>query len=295
VNQTYVDDPEIGEVLRDKRFRKAISHAMNRRRIVEVVFEGVGEPKQGTISEQAWHFQSEEGRAVLRSWERTDAAYDPGRARRLLDSAGLVDRDGDGWRELPSGGKFTLIMDLGEWGGKEICTEATEAYRGDLEAVGIRVAVNNLIQQPGWDLRQREGQYMLRNAITCELDIWTYPDWIFPVRDNRSWPMYGRWRQTGGAEGWAPPEGSAAARLTALYDRGLNEPDEGMRHRIVWEAIQIHIEDGPFFIGAAGDQTQPVVVAKNFRNVPETGILGPWAPGSPGNKHPEQFWIEQHE
>ena len=45
-------------------------------------------------------------------------------------------------------------------------------------------------------------------------------------------------------------------------------------------------------IGASGDQPMPVVVANNFRNVPETGILGPWAPASPGNKHPEQFFIE---
>jgi hypothetical protein len=34
-------------------------------------------------------------------------------------------------------------------------------------------------------------------------------------------------------------------------------------------------------------------VKTNIRNVPQTGVLGPWAPGSPGNKFPEQFYIEQ--
>ena len=34
-------------------------------------------------------------------------------------------------------------------------------------------------------------------------------------------------------------------------------------------------------------------VANNVDQVPETGVLGPWAPGSPGNTHPEQYWINE--
>ena len=73
----------------------------------------------------------------------------------------------------------------------------------------------------------------------------------------------------------------------------MAEPTVEGRHEIVWEAIRIHIEDGPFTLGAAGDQPMPVIVRNNVHNVPEFGILGPWAPGSPGNTHPEQYWIEQ--
>jgi hypothetical protein len=46
-------------------------------------------------------------------------------------------------------------------------------------------------------------------------------------------------------------------------------------------------------IGAAGDQSMPVVVGNNFHGIPDLVILGPWAPGSPGNLHPEQFWMDQ--
>jgi peptide/nickel transport system substrate-binding protein len=159
------------------------------------------------------------------------------------------------------------------------------------EAVGIKTLVNNLMNQPDWDLRQREAKYMFRNCHASEVDIWTYPDWMFPLRDNRAWPLQGKWRQTGGAEGEEPLPDSPAAKLQALYDKGLAEPDEQKRHEIVWEAIRIHIEEGPFTLGAAGDQPMPVVLKNNFKNVPTEGILGPWAPGSPGNKHPEQFYI----
>lgn len=283
---------EIRALLRDVNFRKGISVALDRQRLIDVVWDGIGIPQQATISPQSWHFQSPEGQQVFKEWQQADAQYDPDLAKQRLDAAGLTDKDGDGWRDLPSGKPFTLILDLGDWGGQQISIESTEVFKEYLEAVGIKTIVNNLIGQPDWDLRQREAKYMLRNCHASEVDIWTYPDWIFPVRDNRAWPLQGKWRQTGGEEGEEPLPGSPAARLQALYDKGLAEPDEQKRHEIVWEAIRIHIEEGPFTLGAAGDQPMPVVVKNNFHNVPETGILGPWAPGSPGNKFPEQFYID---
>ena len=81
--------------------------------------------------------------------------------------------------------------------------------------------------------------------------------------------------------------------MQAIYDAGLAEPDVNKRHELVWDAIRVHIEEGPFTLGAAGDQPMPVIIGNNFHNVPELGVLGPWAPGSPGNLHPEQFWISQ--
>ena len=160
-----------------------------------------------------------------------------------------------------------------------------------LRAVGINARVNDLFGQPEWGLRQTEGRFMFRNCHAAELDIWTFPDFLFPTRDYRVWPLQGRWHQTGGAEGEAPLPGSPAQRLLELYYQGVAEGDEQRRHEIVWEAIQIHIEEGPFTLGGAGDQPMPVVIKHHFHNVPAFGILGPWAPSSPGNLYPEQFYM----
>jgi peptide/nickel transport system substrate-binding protein len=105
--------------------------------------------------------------------------------------------------------------------------------------------------------------------------------------------LEGLYYSSGGAEGIQPEDGSPAQRLQDLYDMGLAEPDEQKRHEIVYEAMKINIEEGPFVLGISGDQPMPVVVADKFHNVPEYGVLGPWAPASPGNTHPEQYWIEQ--
>lgn len=298
VNQNFADESidnweEIGDILRDKRVRQAMSHAMNRQRIIDVVWDGIGTAKQSTISPQAWHFASPEGKAVFDEWAASYAEYDPDTANALLDEAGVVDADGDGLRDLPSGAPFQLIMDLNDWPGERVAVAATEAYANDLKAVGFDIFVNSVIGTPEDQLRQDEGLYMMRAAHASELDIWTYPDWVFPLRNNRAFPKEGLWRQTGGEEGWEPEPGSPAAVLQDLYDKGLAEPDAEKRHEIVWEAVRVHIDEGPFMIGAAGDQPMPVIIGNNFMNVQDVGILGPWAPGSPGNTHPEQFWIQQ--
>ena len=80
--------------------------------------------------------------------------------------------------------------------------------------------------------------------------------------------------------------------LQALYDKGLATAGIDERHQIVWDAIQIHIDHGPFMIGGSGDQQMPVVVRNGFHGIPDLVILGPWAPGSPGNLNTEQFWME---
>jgi peptide/nickel transport system substrate-binding protein len=294
IDKTYDNWEEIREVLRDKRFRQALSYAMDRQRILDVIYVLPVEPKSFTISPQSWHFQSEAGQEVFNEWATKYSEHDVDQANALLDEIGMQDSDGDGFRELPSGEKFTLVLDQGTWGaGQELNAKANEVYRTSLAEVGIDVLINDLVGQPDWDLRQTQGLYMLRNAGTSELDIWTYPDWVFPVRDNRAWPLQGKWRQTGGAEGEEPLPDSPAALLQALYDKGLAEPDAQKRHEIVWEAVRVHVDEGPFMLGAGGDRTSPVLIKNNFKNVPSTGILGPWAPGSPGNKHPEQFYIEQ--
>jgi peptide/nickel transport system substrate-binding protein len=296
VNQDYANESmdnweELRDLLRDRRFRQSLSHAMDRQRIIDIAWGGVGTPQQGTISPQAWHFASPEGQRVYEEWANAYAEHDPELAKRLLDEAGLVDADGDGLRDLPSGAPFQLIIDLTGWADETIGPYATESYIRDLSAVGIEALIKDVTNTPEAWLRTEQSHFMLSDCHASELDIWSWPGWIFPVDAWYAWPLQGRWRMTGGAEG-VEPAGVAKALLD-IYDRGLAEPDMDRRHELVWEAIRIHIEEGPFFIGASGDQPMPVVIADSFHGVPDLVILGPWAPGTPGNLHPEQFWIDQ--
>lgn len=292
------EDIEIRELLRNQDFRIGLSYAMNRQRVVDVAWEGIGEPKNFTISPQSPHFTSSaEGMKVYEQWANSYAEYNPEKAKEHFDKAGFVDANGDGIRDLPSGKPFTLVIDLNDWSSEKINTEFLQVYKLNLEAVGVKVLINNVIGTPDAGPRGDYGLYMLRTTHASELDLWTYPDWVFPVRGGgegtRAWPQQGLWYSTGGKEGWEPQPGSPAYRLQEIYRKGLQEPDEQKRHELVWEAIGIYLNEGPFIIGAAGDQPMPVVCKNYFKNVYEYGVLGPWAPGTPGNTFPEQFWMDK--
>jgi peptide/nickel transport system substrate-binding protein len=290
-SETYPDTwEEIRDLIQDKNFRRGLSHALNRERLIDVFWDGIGYPTNATISPQAWHFASSEGQAVYEEWRDAFIEFDQALAGQFFDDAGYSDADGDGWRDLPSGAAFTLVIDLGDWSGVPV--EAAEVYAGNLEEVGVQVLINELAGAE-FGQRQEQGLYMIRNMHASELDIWTYPDWMFPVRNNRSWPLEGNYRATGGESGWEPVPGTTYAyELQALYDLGLATAGVDERHQIVYDAIRIHIDEGPFMIGASGDQPMPVVIRNGFMGVPDLVVLGPWAPGSPGNLNPEQFWMQ---
>lgn len=291
-------DVEIRNLLRNPDFLRGLSYAMNRQRVVDVAWEGIGEPKNFTISPQSPHFTSSpEGMKVYERWAQAYAEYSPEKAKEHFDKAGFVDANGDGWRDLPSGKDFTLIIQLNDWSSAKINTEFVQVYKANLEDVGVKVLIDNAIGTPDGGMKRDNGLFMLATTHASELDLWTYPDWVFPVRGvgegTRAFPMQGQYYKTGGAEGWKPEPGSPAAILQDLYRQGLQEPDEMKRHEIIWKAVDVYIEKGPFIIGAAGDQPMPVVCKNYFKNVYEYGVLGPWAPGTPGNTFPEQFYMDK--
>lgn len=307
VNQDYVagggnypdDTPEhaaeIRAFFRDARFRKALSTGFDRLAVIQQAWGGVGVPQQATVSPQSQHFSSPQGQLVYQTWATSDAALDLTQANQWLDQLGMVDADFDGWRDLPSGRLFTLIIDFNDWGGSyAVQAQAAAEMERQWEAnLDILVSLNDLQGNPTIDNRVSQGHYMVRAVHVAEMDLWTYPDWLFPIYNRYIFPLEGLWYQSGGAQGMAPEPGSPAARLQALYEQGLAEADFAARHEIIWDAIQIHIDEGPFVIGVSGDQPAPVLIKNNFHNVPEYGVIGPWAPASPGNMHPEQFWIER--
>ncbi len=283
-------DKEIRDILRNKTFRQALSLAMDRQRMIDVVWEGIGEPKASTISPQAWHFATPEGKKVYEEWAQTFAQYDAPTAEKMLDSIGMK-KGADGWRTTPSGKPVELVIDIGTWGGDKVSIDGTKALADQLQAVGIKCRQNNLVGQPDFDLRQQQGKFMLTTGDASEVDLWTLPGWVFPYNYARAWPMAGTYRSSGGTKGWKPDAGSPAEQLLALFDKGLTEGDIAKRQQYIFDAIKIHETEGPFYLAFTGDRQVPVVVQNNFHNVPKTGITGPWAPSSPGNKFSEQFWI----
>jgi hypothetical protein len=201
------------------------------------------------------------------------------------------------------------VVDISDWGGSlKVQVDAAEEMKKQWEEnLGLKVKINNLQGQPDLDTRTNEGYYMLRGAHISEIDILTYPDWLFPIVNRYMFPLEGRWYAKGkGACTDEPVEGgtqypcglepeadSPAKKLQDLYEKARNTGTEEGRHEVVWEAIDEVIKDGPFVIAVAGDQPMPIIVKDTMHNILDFGVVGPWAPSTPGNQIAAQWWMDQ--
>lgn len=285
-----IEDPQLRSVFRNQDFRIALSLALDREKICEIVWGGLATPAQATMGRYLIHYQGVEGSEKFHEeWTSTYAEYDPERAKELLDRAGLVDVDGDGWRELPDGSPFQLLLDIQAENITGIDGMALIAE--DLKAVGLNAIVNSIGPEL-WGTRAQTGEFQFQGWATAgDIDLINYPDNVFPIGNTRFHPLTGLWHQTGGAKGEAPT--GPMKELLDLYEEALGIEDEIERNKVILEACRIHIDEGPFAIGAGYDLPAVVLVRNNFRNVPEAGITGPWAIGEPGASEPSQFFFKK--
>ncbi|SKA53860.1 ABC transporter substrate-binding protein [Enterovibrio nigricans] len=101
-------DEEVRNTINDIRFRRAISMGLERDTLINVALFGQGQKAtfasglESKFDEWVSDTSAEQHLYYIR--------YHPDAAQRLLDEAGIVDRDGDGFRDLPSGKPFFLSI-----------------------------------------------------------------------------------------------------------------------------------------------------------------------------------------
>lgn len=111
-------DPQLSQVA----VRRALSLAVDREKLLEMVYGGVGELAEGMLLTSHW--------AMTNTLEIPD--YAPTEAAALLDSIGLIDTDGDGWRDLSPGGavwRLTIRAREENLAESEVALFVAAAYR----------------------------------------------------------------------------------------------------------------------------------------------------------------------
>jgi len=278
-------DPERRALFLNQNFRIGLAIAVNRERINQVVWNGLSRPQGAAITDESWHFHSPRGQEVLQRWITKWSEFDPVKANEHLDAAGLRERDKDGFR-MYKGKPFEVKL---EFAGVPYAAEQAPLIAEDWQNVGIRTVARRATDIDLWT-RIVAGQYDFYMQHNSELDLFTFPGYVFPTFANTWHPLTGRWYSTGGKEG-NPPAGFMK-ELLDIYEQCKREPDIEKRHGLVLDAIEIQLEKGPFMIGTTGRQKTLIITKNYFRNVPEKGILGPWAVCQPGSKFPEQFFYD---
>jgi len=170
-----MEDPVVGGYTPDKiALRRAMIMGFNTEEMIKVWWQG-----QALVATQP----IPPGVAGHNPGLLARAPYDPAAARALLDKFGYVDRDKDGWRDLPDGKPFTIVMASTPTGRDR---ERDELWKKNMTALGIRI-----------DFLKQKWPDLLRMGRAGQLQMW-------PV-------------------GWINTYGEGDAFMQLLYSRNIGQ------------------------------------------------------------------------
>ena len=272
-------------LLQDVRVRRALSLAIDRREINLAVFFGLAAESADTVLPESPLFRPEYQKAWI--------AHDTDLANKLLDEAGLRERNRSGVRLLPDGRPAQIIVESA--GESTLEADVLDLVTKHWAEVGISLFIRTS-QRDVFRSRAIAGYIMM--AIWSGIDNGVptadmNPGALAPTTpDQLQWPLWGIHYQTNGKRGTAPsmPE---AVRLVELL--GKWRSSAGSQGRIdAWHEMLGLFTDQVFSIGLVNQTRQPVLSAKRLRNIPETGLYGFDPTSYIGVYMPDTFWLAEN-
>lgn len=277
-------DPVMRSLIRNLDFRKALSVAINRDEINNLVFFGLGEPLQVVVLPRG-------GRLWDERLAKLYTEYDPELANRLLDSLGLDKRDKNGYRLRPDGKVLRLTLEFwpGESGpAKTSIAELIVSYWNDIGIQAVMKTQERSLRQQRVEAAEHDIT-LWHGGMLTDPTFLSQPWHYVPMFTFNSYaPQWARWYSSKGTAGEEPPP--EVKRLYDLWDI-MNTGSEAEQVAAARGMIRDHVENLRT-IGTVGMVPQPVIVNKHLRNIPEEGILS-WDWYYVGRYNPEQFFFEQ--
>ena len=281
-NHTH-EDENMREIFQNKKFKQAMSLAIDRDEMNEIIYFGQAEPAQYTLLPSSQYYKEEFTEAY--------AEFDPDRAREKLDEIGLVDQNDDGWRQLPNGDEFQFEVEV-------VARETPKIPNVEL--------VQEYWQEVGIDVSWRpisgelSGQRAPANLM--DANLWhgdKATDILFPVQaqffvpeppgwEKTIWPEWGQWFLTDGEEGEEPP--ADIKELYGWYEEMLNTIDEDRRVELGHRILETQAEN-LWVIGTVGQSPWVVAADNNLRNLPED-VLWVWDTLWSTTHDPSQIYFE---
>lgn len=279
-NLTHEDEAK-RDIFRNVDFRRAMSLGIDRQEINEMLYFGQADVRQFTVLSSSRYFEPEFAEAYI--------DYDPEAAMAMLDSIGLVDQNGDGWRQLPDGDEFSFTIEF---------TTAENPLKLDIVELTVEYW-----KELGIDVssRQISGElYGIRqggNLLECSIwhGGWS-TDITFPAANpwvgaggNYPWPAFVDYWMRGGELDQDVPED--IQNLWDWYEevRGIVDEEE---HIAMAKKILASQAENLWLIGTIGTAPHALIVSNALRNVPEDG-LWTWDTQWSMSIDPEQFFLDQ--
>jgi peptide/nickel transport system substrate-binding protein len=276
----YSKDPVLRPILEDRRFRIALSVAINRPELIQLLFRGLATPSRGVASPYDPYY--------LPEYDEKYMQYDPVLANRLLDEAGLA-RGKDGMRTLPGGRPFRQMINVfpSEAG---TSTDLWQLVADYFREVGLDFVI-----------KVDALQLSTLQVTTGNSDFWAYsvaglhwaldPIWFIPWASNSYFaPAYGRYVASNGKDeqGVKPPP--EFQRLVDWYLELRSVVNDDQKRLELGHKILGQWADECYTIGICR-QKLPTIVSDRFKNVPDH-LVHDYRVMTPGYIGIEQFYIE---
>jgi len=274
-------DSVLRKLFRDKRFRIALSIAINREEISSLLYMGLAVPSQAICAKGSPWYEEK--------FAKIYTEYDPERANKILDEIGLKWDKNHEYRLRPDDKRLSFVNLVNtSWPAENV--EIQELIKGYWKKIGIQVAVKPA-DRALYDTRVSAAEHDIASYQARMGSCGFSPlksEYVFPKHAHIGWaPMWGLWFASNGKAGEEPPE--KVKYLMEIYNKALSEPSPERKISLLKEAIKIFAEN-LWIIGVVQEapQAEFCIVKNNFRNVPEPLPYGvtPWC-------HTAQFFIKK--
>ena len=209
-NQEYVEDPEIGMLLRTRDFRIALSVAWDRNGANQSLASGLGTPQNMVPHPSTPYFPGEH-------WRTLDTDYDLNRAKSLMTKMGYTDADGDGYLDKKDGsGPLSMFFQSSSH------YPFVEWLQSDFKALGIKLSIAGESSRAGNTSIPPTEYFEFFSSTEGGTNPWSNA-WnrVAPTTKDPQGPAIGQYYATRGEEGM-PPTGPDA-KYTDVY--GNMAPD----------------------------------------------------------------------
>lgn len=273
-------DPVLRELFQNKNFRIAVSHAIDRKKIIDTVFVSQGEPWQvAPRREEAKYFDEQ----MAKQYE-----FDTAKANQLLDQI-LPKKGANGMRLRPDGKPLSITLELVNGMG-DGWADVAELVKKNWAAAGIDM--NFKIEDRAlWDKRKDSGE--------MEVTFWVgdggvgftlEPRYYMPFYGNTEWaPLWGYWFATNGKQGEEPS--APAKKQMDLYRQLEQTSDLAKQDQLMKDILKIAKDE--FWAMGISLPAQGYGIAKNdLKGVPKT-MFNSWTWPHPGASQTSTYYFKK--
>ncbi|MDH4287531.1 MAG: ABC transporter substrate-binding protein [Aquincola sp.] len=215
-----MEDPVVGGYTPDKiALRRALNLAQDMDAEIRTIRRGQAIPAQSPVSPNLYGYDP--------AFKSENSDYDPARAKALLDMYGYIDRDGDGWRELPDGKPLVIVRSTQP---EQVNREFDTLWKKNLDAIGVKTTFN-------------VGKWaeQLKSARAGKLQVWSLAS---SAADPDGQGAFQRFH--GPQAGGQNLARFKNAELDAIYDRMDVLPDGPERLELFRRAKEIAVAYAPY-------------------------------------------------